>query len=288
MARVEHLNRRGFLIGAGILGIGAVGYAADLVRRKFIPAISSGASIPAAPEPGGSALPAIAPATTTAIPVSLTEAATTTSVPTAIDTATNVPDTATATKAPATSTPSPTAIDTGTSTAVPTNTVEATKTPEVKPVLSNYAVYSDEKNFVFADLPPDPAKDPSGKHWLFIYEGVFTHGNASLNDPVITGDNSFNVLGFGVQIADAKRDDTKKEITGDWQMKGGTTLTPFKLNFKGVGLHVLLHECIAVFTIQQQLGSGKPIPDATMESQINDEFRKGYKGSDREGVYLHP
>ncbi len=202
-----------------------------------------------------------------------------TAVPTIEPSATNAPATAT-------ENPSPTPPDTAT--AVPANTVEATKTPEAKPVLANNAVYSNGKDLVIADLPPDPAKDPSGKHWLFIYEGILTHGNASLNDPVTTGDNSFNVLGFGVQIADAQRDDTKQEITGDWQMKGGATVTPFKLNFKGVGLHVLLHECIAVFTIQQQLGSGKPIPDATMESEINDQFRSAYKGTSKEGVYLHP
>ncbi len=289
MARVENPNRRGFLIGAGLLGAGAVAYAADLARRKFIHAISSGASIPAAPEPGSSAAPATAPTTVTNIPFTPTEVAPAvpTIAPTVEPSATKVPPTATAV-------PSPTAENTRTATTVPAKTVEASPTSEPL-VIKDWKVYgpgfivdeqTNEKRglLVLAGLPGENPTDP---HRLLAY---FGEGNGSFGPNLFTqkptSTNSFEGSYWVSKDPPANLPTFLKGKLGNDMASGeifDTAADARKLvgfnNLKetGTGLSVLLQACAEAKAYAANSGSGGVrLSEGEMLKQINGTLQQRY------------
>lgn len=220
------------------------------------------------------------------------------SIPTAVSPTntlepTEVPPTPTTAPVTATPIPSPTSVDTAT--AVPaTNTpkAESSPTPDAKPVLANYAVYSDNRTLVIADLPPDKAH-PTAPHEVFVYQAIEGFG-PDIFAAINTGNNSFRTVdpidggdhGY-VRIISAERNDKAGILSGE--IKIGSHNISFKLPKKGSGLLTTLHACEAVKTIALQLGPGGFIPDDTMLTQINDELFRRYNGNiNKNLVYLHP
>lgn len=206
---------------------------------------------------------------------------------------TEVPPTPTTAPVTATTLPSPTPADTAT--AVPsTNTpkAEASPTSAAKPVLANYAVYSDNKTLLIADLPPD--KDhPTAPHEVFVYWALDGYGPTLLTQ-IRTGDTTFrtgNIEDGGdhgwVLIKNAEIDNKTGILSGE--IKIGSNIFSYKLGKIGTGLPAILHSSEAIKTIAQQLGTGGHIPDATMLKQINDQLIESTTPRFRSTiVYLHP